>query len=88
MLARRGLLAGLLFAPAIIRTPGLLMPVKPLVLPRAAFNGLMTPEMIGREMLAIMGSMMMGGALKTHFDEVSGQVATTLIPDIRREFYG
>lgn len=27
---RRGLLAGLLFAPAIIRTPGLLMAVKPL----------------------------------------------------------
>lgn len=26
---RRGFLAGLLFAPAIIRTPGLLMPVKP-----------------------------------------------------------
>ena len=27
---RRGFLAGLLFAPAIIRTPGLLMPVRPL----------------------------------------------------------
>ena len=26
---RRGFLAGLLFAPAIIRTPGLLMPVRP-----------------------------------------------------------
>lgn len=84
---RRGFLAGLLFAPAIIRTPGLLMPVKPLIVSRAAFNGLMTPEMVGREMLAIIGTMMMGGALKTHFDEVSGQVVTTLIPDIHKEFY-
>jgi hypothetical protein len=33
MLRRRGLLAGLLFAPAIIRTPGLLMPVKAVVEP-------------------------------------------------------
>lgn len=31
MLARRGLLLSL-FAPAIIRTPGLLMPIKPIVL--------------------------------------------------------
>lgn len=29
LLARRGFIAGL-FAPAIIRTPGLLMPIKPL----------------------------------------------------------
>lgn len=29
MLKRRGLLLGLLAAPAIIRTPGLLMPIKP-----------------------------------------------------------
>lgn len=39
MIARRGLLAGLgaslLAAPAIIRTPGLLMPVKPVVVPPA-----------------------------------------------------
>jgi hypothetical protein len=28
VIARRGFLGGLLFAPAIIRTPGLLMPVK------------------------------------------------------------
>lgn len=32
MLARRGFLTGLLAAPAIVRTPGLLMPVKPAVL--------------------------------------------------------
>lgn len=31
MLKRRGLLLGLLAAPAIIRTPGLLMPIKPFV---------------------------------------------------------
>lgn len=31
MLQRRGLLLGLLAAPAIIRTPGLLMPVRALV---------------------------------------------------------
>lgn len=30
MIARRGLLAGMLAAPAIVRTPGLLMPVRPL----------------------------------------------------------
>jgi hypothetical protein len=37
MMRRRGLIAGLgalLAAPAIIRTPGLLMPVKPVVLGR------------------------------------------------------
>lgn len=31
LLSRRGLLGSLLAAPAIIRTPGLLMPVKPLL---------------------------------------------------------
>lgn len=30
---RRAFLSGLLFAPAIIRTPGLLMPVRPLLKP-------------------------------------------------------
>ena len=30
MLNRRGLLLGLLAAPAIIKTPGLLMPIKPI----------------------------------------------------------
>ena len=32
MLSRRGFLSGLLAAPVIIRTPGLLMPIKPLPL--------------------------------------------------------
>lgn len=31
MIRRRGFLLGLLAAPAIIRTPGLLMPIKPFV---------------------------------------------------------
>jgi hypothetical protein len=31
MLSRRGLLLGLVAAPAVIRTPGLLMPVKKLI---------------------------------------------------------
>ena len=35
MLARRGFLTGLLAAPAIVRTLGLLMPVKPAVLTRS-----------------------------------------------------
>jgi len=34
MLARRGLLLSLLAAPVIIRTPGLLMAVKPVVVPK------------------------------------------------------
>ncbi len=33
LLARRGFLGALLAAPAIVRTPGLLMAVKPLILP-------------------------------------------------------
>lgn len=32
---RRGLLVGLFMAPAIIRTPGLLMPIKPLIMTAA-----------------------------------------------------
>lgn len=59
MLQRRGLLLGLLAAPAIIRTPGLLMSVRPVpvvhaevwtvllqgrVAERAVFRGALTPN--------------------------------------------
>lgn len=35
MINRRGFIVGLLAAPVIIRTPGLLMPVRPLVIPQS-----------------------------------------------------
>jgi len=31
VISRRGIIRSLLFAPAIIRTPGLLMPIRPLL---------------------------------------------------------
>lgn len=49
MLKRRGLLAGL-FAPVVITTPGLLMPVSTLAFPTYGPNGgLLTHSMIARE---------------------------------------
>lgn len=92
---RRSLLAGLLFAPAIIRTPGLLMPIKRLA---PAINGLLTPELVASEMMAIMaraitqeqmGRLMDGDAMRTSLNE-NGAIEVRFIPgsEIYREFYG
>lgn len=54
ILKRRGFLGGLLFAPAIIRTPGLLMPVKatPADVGRMRWVrfGMLTPEEVREAM--------------------------------------
>lgn len=49
MIRRRGVLAGLFLAvgPAIIRTPGLLMPIKPLIIPPAPDRSLLTRSFFG-----------------------------------------
>jgi hypothetical protein len=46
---RRSFLGGLFAAPAVITTPGLLMPVSTLALPTHGPKGIITPEMIARE---------------------------------------
>lgn len=93
MIGRRSLLTSLLFAPAIIRTPGLLMPVKPIV-------RLRTVEQIMSHMISLVVSDMMpviidamthgapGGVL-TRLDD-TGNVVVKFIPgtEIYLEFYG
>jgi len=43
LLRRRGLLTALLAAPAIIRTPGLLMPIKPMPIGRVSVPSMWYP---------------------------------------------
>lgn len=56
---RRGFLGGLLAlaAPAVITTPGLLMPVSTFALPTYGRGGILTPDMIGREFSRILQGM-------------------------------
>lgn len=53
---RRGFLGGLfaLAAPAVIRMPGLLMPIRPIIMPPMRINGLLTPSMITHEALRLL----------------------------------
>lgn len=56
MIQRRGFLLGLLAAPAIIRTPGLLMPIKPLGWRHSGaiyWGDLAPPEMIAQMVKAM-----------------------------------
>ncbi len=77
-LNRRTFLTGALAAlaaPAIIRTPGLLMPVRPLRLAAVqpiepALNGVITPAMISEHMALIMRSAFFGVSDLPHWRDM------------------
>lgn len=58
---RRGFLAGLLFAPAIIRTSGLLMPIKPPVI--SNLFGFMAGQLVELSWTEISGDLVTSGTI-------------------------
>lgn len=76
MIGRRGLLAGLLFAPAIIRTAGLLMPIKPIAFVPVFHSGLTSVEQIASKMLSLMAKHIEPSIIEAMTRGVSGGVLT------------